>query len=1130
MSQPKLQQKIIVKYILTPLIICSFIFNPVNGEENTANTLEDENSMFQDILGTLSNYLDYLFETWVEIKNKDGEFSFQMPQLQEGIFPGPIGTFPELNINSELQRLNIEALSLLTLPLIKQDTSNNFETPEIPTINRTVVNITEQGGFTRPYLPPLRWNADGRLGLDSNASYITLLRPESLNKPFSLSAPGPHIIDRDEYRLPIEMLLPGMPGSLAFGSLCESTKKEDGERRNPYACGENNADDCYDLTMVAQYRHHGKDFLRLNKEDRVVGIPLSIRVSNPKTPQARIEEVKPGGPQYSKSRSGYLFEVITPNDGRLMVARRAFDPLMWQHTATNKTIIGSYDIVYAVSPPEAEPCDVTHWGELYPITHAPYDNRVNERYLFAKLPFREPSGEIIPDGVDIKGTYPWMDKEAKMLVMQTYAGHLFPLYPFTKNNLSRYPTRCVAHDECNPDSIADSDNSKDSLFAVVGGWTQGKIVLFDGQLNNIDFRLGFSDRDQSYLSLYQPGTGSTLDENHEVRVGAVRGSSGGKITPLFDEQGTQIDTLRLGNLSFQDSIENRLNYLENIKPLMFQDVVWHMSSGSGTVELAFDDYLNPDGFIVSNMVAHLDHTTSNWSRMKYYDGWDQKSMSFSGQVRVQNSATALPEHWIIPRYGRVHNGRLEPVANGGIRGKGLWLGGDNDSRIEYTIPEQPQSVISRDWYYGLFIDPRFTDDDQERVLVSWPDGSSLSLLGLHSILLKNEEGIMVARIELSTELTEKSWQHIGLQVYPFDDKGISNKLTLYVDGFPDWHSENPYSNSTVLIENLHEHNFRPTVGTLRVGKGSTGLNFRGWIDEFKVFANTPNFEVACNYAHGTMIALTEAANETWMQESSQHLSTLHETISTALELYGQPTYSNYLCFKDYTDDNRAQLASIPDGTIALRDAFNFPEGPLYHDAPRPDSSNNKFCLSCHFHGAEGGLSIDALTLSSVDAKYDHRRQPMQSPPRVSGVIPANWLVETSPTQSITSEAGQLIDEWILPSSEGKQAEIRNLVFANATGDPIAIIKEGENEVNILDPENSEIALVKANVNGLVRRVEFNINGSNKQSLQVPFTFGISGLSNGLNTIEVAAYLDDEGLEASTVRQYSFQIEFLTGNL
>ena len=1078
------------------------------------------------ILGTIKNFMDYYHESIDVIRENGSSSPLMLPQTKDSPGLGPINVLPEF---SEDLGLAFSALYLLDVPTIPFEFRFYISTPEVPTISRKVVGITEGEGFTDPHIPPLRWTADGRLGVESQVGgslknpdsvKLYLLAPEKLNKPFVESPAGPSALVMDKFEIPFNALAQGRTGSIQHTNICDPYIKAEGERRNPYSCGVGGEDDCYDVTLISAYVRlsntpDGDNIPpKLDDWDRVMGTPLNIRVSNPKTTQASIEEVTYGESKFSPNRTGILFETITPADGRLFVARRGYLPLVWENTVTGEVQGGSYDVVYGVSPLDAEPCDVSYWGDLYPITHAPHDKRVNERYGFAMQPFRDPSGAVIPDGVDIKGTYPWMDKEAKNFSVQVSPAKLFPSYSYDKNPQSRYPVRCVSNVECSIEGMKDSDNSKDNMFVVMGAWTQGKMILLDGKLNDVDFRLGGTDKEQSYLSLYKPGTGQNPNNNGEVRVGATRGWGGGSVQVTGDSGGV-LGQFLPGNLSMFDSIENRLNYLPNLKHSRFQDVVWNVSSGHSTVELSFDDYLNPDGFIVSNMVANLRHKNSNWYRMNYYDGWHQLTRSFNGQVRVQNSATALPDRWDIPAHGRVYNGRLEPVANGGIRGKGMWFNG-RTTRIDYAVTEQPQSVHDSDWFYSLFIDPRFGDDDTERVLVRFPDRSQITVKGRRAIKFYNSRQRLITKMQLPTTLPEQNWSHLALLVKADEEFNNKRSMSLFINGF-----QHQTWSALTFESNIERDNFRPTPGKLRIGRGSgwgRKQAFEGWIDEFKVFAYEPNLESICNFGHGTLVGLPASYQGEWDDISNRYQRKSHDYVSHELATYGQSTYQKYACYHDYSNDNEAHLFNIPDGLISLRESFNFPEGPLYFDAPRPDSNSNEFCLSCHHDAGVAGLGLQALALdTSVNTKEDPRRQPTQPPAKIYGNLPANWFAGSPEYSSISGANGQHIDEWIMPSAGNVDLEIRNLVLADEEGGAWQVIKESEAIELASLPD--KVTQIRANVSGLVRQVTFEINGSYQYDSYAPFTFGTAFLQEGTNEIKVTAH-DDMGAGTTVV----FQVE------
>lgn len=216
-----------------------------------------------------------------------------------------------------------------------------------------------------------------------------------------------------------------------------------------------------------------------------------------------------------------------------------------------------------------------------------------------------------------------------------------------------------------------------------------------------------------------------------------------------------------------------------------------------------------------------------------------------------------------------------------------------------------------------------------------------------------------------------------------------------------------------------------------------------------------------------------------------------------------PAFPQYVCYHDYSDDNQAHHFNLPAGLTALREAINFPEGPLYFDAPRPDSSANEFCLSCHHAKGVVGLGVDALTFNpQLQAKEDPRRQPTQPPAKVYGNVPGNWFTGAPAPGFITGEMGAYLDEWVLPSSENVGPILHNVALAADSGRPWKALAEGDSIDRATLPR--QVTQLRAIVNGLVRSVVFDINGYQYRDDTAPFTVEREFLVNGLNEITVTA--------------------------
>ena len=322
------------------------------------------------------------------------------------------------------------------------------------------------------------------------------------------------------------------------------------------------------------------------------------------------------------------------------------------------------------------------------------------------------------------------------------------------------------------------------------------------------------------------------------------------------------------------------------------------------------------------------------------------------------------------------NMRLEPIALGGIHGKGAWV--DGNSGIAYSIPAQPQNVGDSDWYVSVFADCRFGDDGTDRLLFSFPDQTSVQLRGRSHVVYQDAAGSDAAIINLPVTLPEKAWSHLAVQVL-----NGGYEIEFYLNGLL-------YHRWTNPIQNL----FQMVPGDLSLAKidGGTEAGFRGWLDEFKVFADSMNPETAANHAGGTIVGFNSDYTGPLTSQANLYPDWAHAEISAFLANQGETTYDYYANWADYSDDGAAHLLNIPVDVVSLRHNILFPEGPIYHDAPRPQSTQNKFCQTCHSTSSLDGLALAALDLDTFsNAADDFRRQPSQQPRQVGGNLPANWL-------------------------------------------------------------------------------------------------------------------------------------------
>jgi hypothetical protein len=870
--------------------------------------------------------------------------------------------------------------------------------PEQPTILRDVAMIDDEVEWTHPFVPGHRTTMDGRVAirvqggtddvppLNTSLSFF-LFVPERIDEPILPGPKGVRILaDTEPVYVEFPPALDPEITRLGHHAICDPTQEfaVPGEKTNPYVCGPDTLDDCYDLVIISSTTP--------NLGAQLWGTPVTVEVSDPKTPQAKIVDVTMGEPvagAYIPFTTEWTEPAVTV-DGRLLTGRWGRFPREWTNPETGETLMRNYDLAYSVLPEDAEPCDVTAWTAFHPLSHAPYDPQMVGKYGLAAYPFRDTEGEPIPDGEDMGGTYPWVDREGANVFMAGVHGRI------SEQSESKYPRRCV-HEGC--DALVENVDF-DRGYMVAGLWTHGKQVHLDGLINSIDWAVGITPEAHWWVDLYTDGAGEPVP----VRFGSGR----------FIEQFRPVGPYPAGythNANVLDSLQNLPNWRPQARPVTPRDVVWVMSTGVGTDEIAFDDLLDPAALIVSNMQASITQLYSQSGQslaIPHHHNGQVRTLNGIGiaatydldpelddEIHVQNGATTLS--WQVPAYGSVEAGtaRVEPVALGGVEGRGLWLSGN--AAIRYTFPEQagPAAIDDEDATIGIFVDSRAASDEA-RELLRFPDDTGVILRGDAVIYVRGSEVLHEVQLPAS-----EGWVHLGWRL-----RDGHRSVTLLNDGFP----LDRFEAATPV--------FSFAAGDLVVGRHSDAwTGFRGWIDNFVVLAHDLNPEVACNHARGTLVELQEAADASLLADAEQYPDWAHAEIALA----AGSTEARFVCVHDHSADYAAHRANLPANTRSLREAINFPEGPLKAGVPRPDSSSNEFCLSCHTAEGRGGLGLDALVAApNTVAEHDPRRQPSQPPRRVFGNIPAGWIPPGagpgSPAQASQAPAeGLLIDPWVLPA-------------------------------------------------------------------------------------------------------------------
>lgn len=825
-------------------------------------------------------------------------------------------------------------------------------TPDVPLITRRVV-LADRGHYVAPVVPAWRSSADGRIAIVDG-----VIRPVKLEllRSGPISQQGPDLaasIFGDG-----KSVLADFGDTATGGFLCTPA------RSNPAPCPENPDEDCYDLVIVRRDDDAGQ----------LVSAPLHVRVSSPKTLQAAVEGIQVGTQTAVDLPFHSSGEMVPTADGHLVTLRiheggdhGAASKITYQLSG-GRVVTQPVSLAYAYA---ADACDITEWlaqdktGTLTSIRPWPaafYDPRLHDAhgaptYGIAARPIRDADGNELAEDAILAGSYPWLDREGNNLMFSTVDPR-----PLSATLRARYPMVVEGGD---PLAVIDTAPRG---FAVVGAWTQGKTVMLDGMINNEDY--GFNPDDTHRVVLYQ-SAGAPL----AVRV---NGGSNNGVTPL----GLPFAN---GNNHEIESLENTFAMHAPALPVTPHDVVWSVTRGLASDEIAFDELMNPNLVLLAEMnaawrplydpVSHAQVATNG----QLEDGFDvaDSGGAFTydaAAVRVQNAA-ASPLFALASSGQLSGDGRIEPFALGGVRGRGLWL--EPASRLAFTFPDEPNAA-GHAFYVSLFIDARDHLDGAAPVFAFTPSGAtspwSLSLAdgGATAVI---QDGDTASRIDIACAAAswKLRWHHLGVL---FD----ANHATLLLDG-----------NSLASVALASP--VALTAGTLRVG------GIRGWYDEVRVeidgdghpLTTRPAPELLCNVAHGTVVR--DAGNDT--------------------------------CATDYTTDLGVGRGRIPAGTTSRRAAILEGDAPLYWDLARPDSTRRAFCLSCHVDAARDPgraprLTLEALTAGTVPTSQDPRTQPMQPPSidelpaQARGNLPAHWIDGTYPAHATQGPVPIL--SWTLPHS------------------------------------------------------------------------------------------------------------------
>ena len=971
-----------------------------------------------------------------------------------------------------------------------------------PGLTAPDVHAMEQTGsvysFTNPYIPPVSNSQDHRIGLmrkrtASGDARFVLLAPERLNS---------HVLDTDGAEI-LSPVIDTVAVSTLHNAVATTTHTPfvdhltlcDPQNANPSLPGDVNpnpvacnGEDCYNNMKVIT----GVIYKPINPATHAPylelwSVPASAVVTNPKEAGATLSVSVTPNAHTSVQITGYGLGGIqnfhTPmivGDNRLLVVRFGhLTEIEWQDD-TPVTHNGRYDAVYAWYADDKDPstideCDITQWDNFKPLANAPHDANVNGRYGFAKQEFFTPSGASVPHTDDIPARYLWVDQGANNVFFATLSRLLHDDYQGNGSCGSAgdclYDIACVNGVSCdlyNSDPLDPSETTPPHQgWMMVGLWTHGKMVLLDSAINHSDFGLEGEEEHHRMVTLYSNGPA--------IRVGTGRDAD-----PITGTAFGWIDTtVQFG------STEHFFNMVPNMRPRSPFDVVWQVTAGAQSDELAFDEYISHRTLIFSPMNA-LKEMVGN--PQIYYDGNDPNST----EMRLQNAATSpgfdLPSYGtvVVPTGTNTH-GRIENVALGGIKGRGFYL--DPKSRIEYVIPSQT-GLEDEEWVISLFYDLKVVEGSVRR-LFTFPGGDFIDLHGLTSSRVCGGGGFGCITVPLAKPQSTSTWTHLAYHL-------VDDKIRIYQDGFLFTEINRP---STLKIE----------PGTLEVGAPSSGAydGVGGWIDELRVVAGpegteTFNLEQLCNHARGTLVAVpytyknltgnTLAALLDPFENATQGRDEIHKALNGPAAVIRTLASDYYICNIDYTQAKGISVHDPGDPLArSIRRRMLFPEGPLVWNQPRPESGANAFCLSCHQSTGQGGLDLNALTLNTLaEAQNDLRRQPSQPPSQIFGMMPAHYFGDAP----AVAETDAKIDQWIDdgPMFQWPFDETAGGKFLNwRIGDVNQSSNDGSRNTSIYKPGAGRAHALEFDGVGDSARIDHNLNIAGEEltlaAWFIPYIYG-----------------------------------------
>lgn len=739
---------------------------------------------------------------------------------------------------------------------------------------------------------------------------------------------------------------------------------------NPTRCGQEGADDCYELTVMVRVVGEPCVTGTCEQASELWGRRVRVHVAQPKTLAAHVADVEflaaPVAAGLGRGSATAYFTPTVSGDGRMLVYDAA-----------------ELGVAYSLIPASAAPCDLTQWTVARPLTQLYTDPAARDAlgaplYGLAAQPLRALDGSTLTStSILSTGGYFWIDIHGSNLMFNLGSGE--PPFYFNPAKgriehrvqvtalsgpgaslvdvatLERYssPTFACNQSKMSADSCkAVGDFVDDALGAifqshhyglgVVGAWTAGRVIKPD-------------------LRVQQTDLGIAMDHG----LSAV----------LYADAVSR--PVAAGDLHRKGSPANAFMHLAGARPRAPFDVTWLVSTDHDMDELVFDDFLDQD-LLVSVPMNALDIGFRRSGNRASAGGFTTAPVfannAASSRFAAPSVATLMGE------------GRAEPVALGGVSSTGLYLTGTN--ALVLQVPSEFSAAAGGAWFCSVWLDPRGEPavGQDSAVVLETPNGSRIERLrgGRVRLSWPASRGSRGSRT-FSSKLELRRYTHVSVAAEP---SGSSTTLTLFINGYQ---AEPPVAVNVSAA-------FRMSAGRLGLGATAVGVGdgVAGWVDELKVYGRVPTREEICNQAWGTLVGLTQA--DTAVGASSIHATTRAELGALA----GQ--YPTAYCDSRVVASRPRRAPSCidrlheqPRPEYCLREQVVFPQRRAA-SAPRPDVRNNRFCTSCHVpdHRVPGLDTEPALSPGVVAQFRDPVRRPMQPYMRLFGNIPASYgLVEVA---------------------------------------------------------------------------------------------------------------------------------------